>query len=175
MKSLSHVRLLATPWTAAYQAPLSMDFPGKSTGVGCHCLLRARCDLTNNTFFFAGIMVTLKILERKCSLSLFKYESEIIKFDLASYNININIVLFTSLSQVPWTAPQFSRSVVSDSLRPHELQHARPTCPSTTPGVHPNSCPSSPSSHLILCRPTFSSCPQSLPASESFPMSQLFA
>ena len=45
---------------------------------------------------------------------------------------------------------QFSRSVVSDSLRPHELQHARPPCPSSTPGVHPNRCPSS---HLILCRP----------------------
>ena len=41
VKSLSHSRLLATPWTAAYQAPLSMDFPGKSTGVGCHCLLRS--------------------------------------------------------------------------------------------------------------------------------------
>ena len=40
VKSLSRVWLLATPWTAAYQAPLSMDFPGKSTGVGCHCLLR---------------------------------------------------------------------------------------------------------------------------------------
>ena len=40
VKSLSHSGLLATPWTAAYQAPLSMDFPGKSTGVGCHCLLR---------------------------------------------------------------------------------------------------------------------------------------
>ena len=40
VKSLSCVQLLATPWTAAYQAPLSMDFPGKSTGVGCHCLLR---------------------------------------------------------------------------------------------------------------------------------------
>ena len=40
MKLLSRVRLLATPWTAAYQAPPSMDFPGKSTGVGCHCLLR---------------------------------------------------------------------------------------------------------------------------------------
>ena len=39
VKSLSHARLLATPWTAVYQAPLSMDFPGKSTGVGCHCLL----------------------------------------------------------------------------------------------------------------------------------------
>ena len=43
VKSLSHVRLLATPWTAAYQAPLSMDFPGKSTGMGCHCLLRDIC------------------------------------------------------------------------------------------------------------------------------------
>ena len=40
-KSLSRVRLLATPWTAAYQAPPSMDFPGKSTGVGCHCLLHS--------------------------------------------------------------------------------------------------------------------------------------
>ena len=43
VKSLSRVRLVATPWTAAYQATLSMDFPGKSTGVGCHCLLRMDC------------------------------------------------------------------------------------------------------------------------------------
>ena len=42
VKSLSRVQLLATPWTAAHQAPLSMDFPGKSTGVGCHCLLRGK-------------------------------------------------------------------------------------------------------------------------------------
>ena len=51
---------------------------------------------------------------------------------------------------------QFSHSVVSNSLRPHELQHARPPCPSPTPGVHSNSCPLSllmPSNHLILCRP----------------------
>ena len=49
---------------------------------------------------------------------------------------------------------QFSRSVVSDSLRPHESQHARPPCPSPTPGVHSNSRASMmPSSHLILCRP----------------------
>ena len=71
---------------------------------------------------------------------------------------------------------QFSRSVMSDSLRPHELQHTRPPCPSPTPGVHSNSSPSS-----QWCHPTISSsvvpfsCPQSLPASESFPMSQLFA
>ena len=70
---------------------------------------------------------------------------------------------------------QFSRSVVSDSLRPHELQHARPPCPSPTPGVHPNSCPSSRWCHPAISSSVvpFSSCP--LPASGSFPISQLFA
>ena len=70
----------------------------------------------------------------------------------------------------------FSRSVVSDSLWPHRLQHARLPCPSATPGVYPNSCLLS-----RWCHPTissfvvpFSSYPQSLPESESFPMSQLF-
>ena len=72
---------------------------------------------------------------------------------------------------------QFSRSIVSNSLRPHGLQHARPPCPSPTPGVYPNSCPLS-----RWCHPTISSsvvpffsCPQSFPASGSFQMSQLFA
>ena len=65
---------------------------------------------------------------------------------------------------------------MSDSLGPHELQHARPPCPSPTPGVHPNSCPSSQWCHPAISSSVmpFSSCPQSLPASESFPMSQLF-
>ena len=72
---------------------------------------------------------------------------------------------------------QFSRSVMSDSLRPRESQHARPPCPSPTPRVHPNSC-----ALYRWCHPAilssvvpFSSCPQSLPASGSFPMSQPFA
>ena len=72
---------------------------------------------------------------------------------------------------------QISRSVVSDSLRPHESQHARPLCPSPTPGVHWDSRPSS-----QWCHPArgcsvvpFSSYPQSLPASDCFPTSQLFA
>ena len=76
-----------------------------------------------------------------------------------------------------FSSVQLSHSVVSDFLWPHELQHARPPCPSPTPGVHSNSCPSS-----LWCHPAisssvvpFSSCPQSLPASESFPMGQLFA
>ena len=72
---------------------------------------------------------------------------------------------------------QFSRSVMSDSLRPHEPQHARPSCPSPIPGVYPNSCPLS-----QWCHPTisfsavpFSSCPQSFPTSQFFQISQLFA
>ena len=80
-----------------------------------------------------------------------------------------NIITFSSV--------QFSCSVVSDSLQPHVLQHARPPCPSPAPGVHPSSCPLS-----RWCHPTisssivpFSSCPQSFPASESFQMNQLFA
>ena len=72
---------------------------------------------------------------------------------------------------------QFSCSVVSDSLRSHESQHARPPCPSPTPGVYPNSCPSSQWCHPAISSSVspFSSCPQSLPASGLFPMSQLFA
>ena len=71
---------------------------------------------------------------------------------------------------------QFSRSVVSDSLWSHESQHARPPCPSPTPGIHPNSCASSRWCHPAISSSVipFSSCPQSLPASGSFPMSQLF-
>ena len=65
---------------------------------------------------------------------------------------------------------------MSDSFRPHELQHARPPCPSPTPGLHSNSCPSSQWCHPAISSSVipFSSCPQSLPASESFPVSQLF-
>ena len=80
-------------------------------------------------------------------------------------------MLFFTISSV-----QFSRSAVSNSLWPHESQHTRPPCPSQTPGVYSNLCPSS-----RWCHPTISSsvvpfsCPQSLPALGSFPMSQLFS
>ena len=76
-----------------------------------------------------------------------------------------------------FSSVQFSCSVLSDSLWPHELQHARPPCPSPTPGVHSDSHPSSQWCHPAISSSVvpFSSCPQSLPASESFPVSQLFA
>ena len=80
---------------------------------------------------------------------------------LTNKSVWVILNIFLTISSV-----QFSRSVVSDSLRPHESQHARPPCPSPTPGVHPNPCPLS-----WWCHPTisssvipFSSCPQSLPA-----------
>ena len=76
-----------------------------------------------------------------------------------------------------FSSVQFSRSVVSDSLWPHELQHTRPPCPSPGPRVYPSSCPFS-----QWCHPTisssfvpFSSCSQSFPTSGSFQMSQLFS
>ena len=86
----------------------------------------------------------------------------------ATYSALLNAFQFSSV--------QFSRSVVSDSLQPHELQHDSPPCPSQTPGIYPNSCPLSRWCHPAISSSVvpFPSCPQSLPASESFPVSQLF-
>ena len=96
---------------------------------------------------------------------------QIIKFGFDRGHLLLVFLLLTLKISV-----QFSCSVMSYSSRPHESQHARPPCPSPTPGVHSNSCPSS-----LWCHPAisssvvpFSSCPQYLPASGSFPMSQLF-
>ena len=84
---------------------------------------------------------------------------------------------FLTWTMLQFSSVQFSHSVVSDSLRPHKLQHTRPPCPSPTPGVHSNSWPSSWWCHPAISSSfvPFSSCPQSLPESESFPVSQLFA
>ena len=86
-------------------------------------------------------------------------------------------LVFVSIQPLSFTPFQFSHSVMSDSLWPHEPQHTRPPCSSPTPGVYPNPCPLS-----RWCHPTisssivpFSSCFQSFPASGSFQMSQLFA
>ena len=85
--------------------------------------------------------------------------------------IKLWLFLFSCFSSV-----QFSCSVVSYSLQPHESQHTRPPCPSPTPRVHPNSCVLSRWCHPAISSSVvpFSSCPQSLPASGSLPMSRLF-
>ena len=82
----------------------------------------------------------------------------------------------SSCSDAQFSSVQFSCSIMSNSLRPYESQHARPPCPSPTPGVHSDSRPSSQWCHPVISSSVipFSSCPQSFPASKSFPMSQLF-
>ena len=84
--------------------------------------------------------------------------------------------IWTFRGQNCYRTNQFS-SVMSGSLRPHESQHTRPPCPSPTPGVHLHSLPSSRWCHPAISSSVvpFSSCPQSLPTSESFPLSQPFA
>ena len=82
-----------------------------------------------------------------------------------------------SIQYTTFNSVQFSHSIASDTLQPHESQHTRPPCPSLSPRIHSNSCPSSQWRHPAISSSVvpFSSCPQSLPASESFAMSQLFA
>ena len=87
----------------------------------------------------------------------------------------MRLVKFSSIQFSP--SVKFVQSVMSDSLQPYELQHTRLPCPSSTPRVHSDSCPSSQWCHSAISSSVipFSSCPQSLPVSESFPMSQHFA
>ena len=106
---------------------------------------------------------------------VFKQGDCFVKKKKKEFNIFQLLCLWAPI--VAFNSVQFSCSVMSDSLWPHESQHARPPCPSPTTGVHSNSCPSSWWCHPAISSSVvpFSSCPQSLPTSESFPMSQLFA
>ena len=121
---------------------LPSDSPCKSTGVGCHFLLQ-RIVLTQGS--------NPGLLHCRQMLYYLSHQAKV-----------------PSLSSV-----QFSRSVLSDSLRPHELQHTSPPCPSPSPGVHSDSQPPSQWCHPAISSSVvpFSSCPQSLLASEPFPMS----
>ena len=156
--SLSHVWLFVTPWTAARQPSLSITIsrsPPKPMSIESvmpsnHLILYRPLLLLPSIFPSIGVFSNGSILH--------------IRWPKLSFN-----PAFSSV--------QFSHSIVSDSLWPHEPQHARPPWPSPTPGVHSNWRPSSQWCHPAISSSVvpFSSCPQSLPASESFPMSQLFA
>ena len=141
----------ATIWTVACQAPLSMEFSGREYCRGLPCPPPG--DHPDPGIQFMSLRPLL------LAGSLFP----------TSTTWEIHTKLFSSV--------QFSHSVVSISLRPHASQHARPPCPSPTPGAYSNSCASSRWCHPAISSSVipFSSCPQSLPASGSFTMSQLFA
>ena len=125
------------------------DFPGKNTGVGCCFLLQGIFPTQGSNLHF---------------LHLLYWQAGSLR-------------LMTPGKPLSPGSVHFSCSVVSDSLRLHESQHARPPFPSPTPGVHSDSTSIEsvmPSSHLILCHPLLL-LTESLPASKSFPMSQHFA
>ena len=143
----SCVWLFVTLWTIALQVPLSMEFSRQEYWSGLPCPPPG--DLLD-----PGIELMSSVSPELQTDSL-----------------------LLSHQRSPIISVKFSCSVMSNSLRPHGLQHASPPCPSPTPRVHPDPCPLS-----QWCHPTisssivpFSSCPQSLPASGSFQMSQLFA
>ena len=147
--ALNRVLLFATPWTVATRAPLSMDFSRHKCGGGCHSYFTGASWSKDWIHSFHGLLPDRRIL----------------------YHDATEEVLDTS-----YQFSQFSRSVVSDSLQPHESQHARPPCPSPTPRVYPNSCPLSQWCHPAISSSVmlFSSYHQSFSTSGSFPMSQLF-
>ena len=161
VQSLSHVWPFVTPWTAACHAPLS--------SIISQSLLKfmsiESVMLSNHLIFCCPFSFYLQSFEASGPFPVSQ--------------------LFTSGGQrsgasalvLPWIfRVQFSCSVMSDSLWPHGLQHTRPPCPPPTPWVHSNSCPLSQWCHPTISSSVifFSSCPQSFPASGSFPRSQLF-
>ena len=143
----------ATPWTVACQAPLFMGFSRQEYRVGC-------CSFLQGLFLTQGSNSGLP----HCRQILY----------CLSHQGSLNVCVKVPKGWI--SSVQFSCSVVSDSLQPQGLQHARPPCPSPTPGAYSNSCPSSRWCHPAISSSVvpFSSCPQSFPASGSFQMRQLF-
>ena len=119
------------------------------------------------------------MLLKCCTQYVSKFEtlSKDHKTEKVSFHSNSKEGQCQRISNYHISSVQFSISVVSNSLWPHGLQHTRPPCPSPTPRVHPNSCPLSWQCHPTISSSvvSFSSCPQSFPASGSFQKSQLFA
>ena len=148
---LSCVQLFETLWMVTHQAPLSLGFSRQEYLSVLPCPPPG--DIPDPWVELASLMSPALVL---CCFS--------------------HVWLFAALCTVACQAPfsissvQFSHSVMSDSLQPRELQHARPPCPSPTPGVHSNSYLSSRWCHPAISSSVipFSSCPQSLPASGSF-------
>ena len=127
--------------------------------------------------YYNLFLIHLMLYDKRIRKKKQRYSIKIIYYKIKwhFYVLHCRQILYCLSHQ--FSSVQFSRSVVSDSLRPHEPQHARPPCPSPTPRVYSNLCPSSRWCHPAISSSVFpfSSCPQSLPASGSFPMSQLFA
>ena len=187
VQSLSRIRLFVTPWAAAHHASLLFTISQslfklmsiESMVPSNHLILS--CPLSS---CLPSVFPSIRVFSNESALHIRwpKYWS--FSFSISPSNEYSGLISFRT-GLISWQSKglsrvfsdQISRSVMSDSLRPHESQHTRPPCPSPTPRVHSDSCPSSQRCHPAISSSVvpFSSCPQSLPASESSPMSQLFA
>ena len=142
----------------------------------CNC--HFDCIPKNASLHLAAFQIQLTILLMQpllCTVWSFSQTSHRVECAISPVSpLVVFLFVFAGAEVFSFSSVQFSRSVGSDSLRPHESQHARPPCPSPTPGVYSNSCPSSRWCHPAISSSVlpFSSCPQPLPASGSFPMSQ---
>ena len=199
VQSLGRVRLFATPWIAAYQASLSITnsqsllkpMSIKSVMPSNHLIL------SHPLLLLPPIPPSIRVFSNELTLHMRWPKYWNFSFSISPSNEHPGPISFrmdwldllavqgtlksllqhhSSKASVQFSSVQFSRSVMSDSLWPHESQHARPPCPSSTPGVYSNSYPSSWWCHPAISSSVvpFSSGPQSLPESGSFPMSQLF-
>ena len=157
MKLLSRVQLFVTPWTVVYQAPPSMEFSRQEYWSGVP--FPSPGDLPNQGIEPMSPTLQTDVLPSelpgKPLVCVIPYKLNSSKFGASRLKLpcycryfcpNVNLfarmIHFSpSVSSSLFSSVQFSRSVVSDSLRPHESQHARPPCPSPTPGVHSDSRP----------------------------------
>ena len=177
VQSLSRVWLFATPWIAARQASLSITNSWSSPRVMCIESVMPSSHLT--LWHLTKQASLIREINLKSEWSYTKSRSLREECHDAKVLLKVGSGCSPLESQYLTGKVQFSQfscSVLSNSLRPHESQHARPPCPSQSPRVHPNSRPLSRWCHPAISSSVvpFSFCPQSLPASESFPISQLF-
>ena len=161
LSCFSHVWFCVTLWTVTHQTPLSIESPGRNIRVGCHALLQGIFPTQESNLHLLSLLHS-QLLEDK-DLAFFFGISSVVRAVIGNrFRVQ--------------TVSHLSCSVVSDSLPLHGRQHARPPCPSPTPGACSDSCPLS-----RWCHPATSSsvgpfsCLQSFPASGSFLMSQFFA
>ena len=140
LNHFSHVRLCMTPQTAANRPPGPRDSPGKNTGVGCHFLLQCMKVQSESESEVVSDFQRPHGLQPTRLLRPWDFPGKVLEWGAIAFSAKMCNYRDDTLDA---SSAQFSRSVMSDSLRLHELQHARPSCPSPTPRVHPNSCPSS--------------------------------
>ena len=137
-----------------------------------HCVIYSVSIKTNPSPTLESGLISSRMRKKR----LVNVKCEIRMRQVERQRVEREIERQTERDWLMFSSVQFSHSLVSDSLRPHESQHSRPPYPSPTHGIYSNSCPSRRRCHPAISSSVvpFSSCPQSLPVSGSFPMSQLF-